>query len=274
MSKLGPNSVLDIQSATPQNILVRGVNWLGDAVMATPALQRLREAKPDARITLLTPEKLSDLWQNHPALDKVLTFSSKATVFQVARLLRGEQFATALVLPNSHRSALEMFLAHIPERLGYSQPWRNVFLTHSIPPRAEAVIMRKRTAAEVKRLIRSPRKDSTISAKAHHIFHYLHLVSALGAKPEPLAPYIAVSDQEVAQIKKRFGFAEGQRSLLFGLNAGAEYGPAKRWPRERFIAAARELQRQTNCQWWIFGTQDEQPLATSIAIEIKPIDQV
>ena len=50
-----------------ESILVRGVNWLGDAVMTTPALQRLREARPAARIVLLTPEKLAGLWPGHPA---------------------------------------------------------------------------------------------------------------------------------------------------------------------------------------------------------------
>ena len=59
-----------------RRLLVRGVNWLGDAVMTTPALQRLREALPEAHITLLTHEKLADLWQHHPSLDAVLTFSS------------------------------------------------------------------------------------------------------------------------------------------------------------------------------------------------------
>jgi heptosyltransferase-2 len=58
-----------------RRILVRGVNWLGDAVMTTPAMQRLREALPTAHITLLTPQKLSDLWQGHPSLNAVLTFS-------------------------------------------------------------------------------------------------------------------------------------------------------------------------------------------------------
>jgi lipopolysaccharide heptosyltransferase II len=56
---------------------------------------------------------------------------------------------------------------------------------------------------------------------------------------------------------------------LFGLNAGAEYGPAKRWPRDRFIAAAIALQRQTQCHWWIFGGKSDQPLATEITSAIQ-----
>src|ERR1044071_5191924 len=97
----------------PLKILIRGVNWLGDAVMSTPALQRLREARPEAEITLLTHQKLEDLWKDHPALDRVMTFTSEESVFQIARRLRGEQFRTALLLPNSPRSALEVFLARI-----------------------------------------------------------------------------------------------------------------------------------------------------------------
>ena len=50
----------------PRRILIRGVNWLGDAVMTTPAIQRLREAYPTANITLLTHEKLADIWRAHP----------------------------------------------------------------------------------------------------------------------------------------------------------------------------------------------------------------
>ena len=56
----------------PRRILVRGVNWLGDAVMTTPALARLREKNPGAQNTLLTPAKLCDLWGDHPAVDEVI----------------------------------------------------------------------------------------------------------------------------------------------------------------------------------------------------------
>src|SRR5690348_12659809 len=94
----------------PKKLLVRGVNWLGDAIMSTPALQRLRDAHPDADITLLTPQKLIDLWPNHPALNKVMPFTTGETIFQLARRIREEHFDTALVLPNSPRSALEVFL--------------------------------------------------------------------------------------------------------------------------------------------------------------------
>src|SRR5437588_11537560 len=90
----------------PRRILVRGVNWLGDAVMTTPALQRLRERFPESKITLLTHEKLAGLWQDHPSLNAVITFAGGESPWSVGRRLRVEGFQTALVFPNSPRSAL------------------------------------------------------------------------------------------------------------------------------------------------------------------------
>src|SRR5437899_1960504 len=135
----------------PLRILVRGVNWLGDAVMATPALLRLREAHPDAHITLLTHTKLADLWRHHPAVDAVASFSARDTVWSVARKLRAGDFHVGLALPNSLRSALELWLARVPRRIGYAAPLRNWFLTERVPPRAGRVPMRQRPVDEIRR---------------------------------------------------------------------------------------------------------------------------
>ena len=254
----------------PGKILVRGVNWLGDAVMTTPALQRLREAKPNAHISLLTHAKLADLWRHHPAIDSILTFSNEDGVLAVAKKLRAGKFSTALVLPNSPRSALEVFFARIPERVGLARSWRNLFLTRRITPRREEVRMHKRDAAEIQQLIAANRAVATpaISASAHQLHHYLHLAAALGANPEPLPPRLEVTEAEVAAVKKRFSVRDDNHAPLLGINAGAEYGPAKRWPRERFVAVAIEIQRRTGCQWWIFGGKADEELANGIASEI------
>src|SRR5882672_1238768 len=95
----------------PRRILVRGTNWLGDAVMSTPALLRLRERFPEAHIALLTPEKLRELWQHHPAMNEIIPVAPGETVFSVGKKLSAGKFDLALVLPNSHRSALEVFFA-------------------------------------------------------------------------------------------------------------------------------------------------------------------
>lgn len=252
----------------PRRILLRGVNWLGDAVMTTPALLRLREKFPDAHIALLTPEKLADLWLHHPAVNETIPFAADESIFSIGKKLRAEKFDLALVLPNSPRSALEVFLAGIPQRVGYARSWRNFFLTQSVSSRAGAVKMHKRSVAEIQRLISLPpevRPETPFTA--HQIHEYLHLAAALGAKSEPLAPQLFVTPQEIEAAKIKFGLGKISQPI-FGLNPGAEYGPAKRWPVEKFIAAAKAIQQHTNCVWLIFGGKNDAELAARIASEI------
>jgi len=258
----------------PRRILVRGTNWLGDAVMTTPALLRLRERFPEAHITLLTAAKLRDLWQHHPAVDATLSFAAGENVFAVAKRLRAQNFDLALVLPNSPRSALEVFLAGIPQRIGGARPWRNLFLTQAIPPRVGAVQMRKRTVSEIRSLIQpvaGPARFSTSSHRTstgHQTNEYLHLVAAIGANAAPLAPQLVVTPAEIAAAREKFGLS-GVAAPSFGLNPGAEYGPAKRWPAEKFIAAAWEIQKRTGCNWIIFGGKSDVALVGQIESALR-----
>jgi len=252
--------------AVAEKILVRGVNWLGDAVMATPALQRLREAKPQAHITLLTPEKLADLWREHPSVDGVLAFAPGESVWNVARRLREEKFDTAIVFPNSPRSALEVFLAQIPRRVGYARGPRSFLLTEAVPARPGAMRMHKRSRAEIEARLASNTPRETFPANAHHVHDYLLLVSKLGGNPAPVPPLLHVRDDEVAALRARFRLANS--SPLFALNPGAEYGAAKRWPAEHFVAAAVQLRERTKCHWLIVGGPADRDLAARIASEI------
>jgi heptosyltransferase-2 len=286
----------------PRRILVRGVNWLGDAVMTTPALLRLRERFPEALIALLTPEKLRGLWLHHPAVDEVITFKpderlmaiakkiqvmmwpetpGKATVAEAARraaeaikpLQRGG-FDLAIIFPNSPRSALESWLARIPNRVGYARPWRNFFLTTAVPSRPEAGHMRKRSVSEIKSLTSLGATGNisrlTLHDSAHQIYDYLHLVAAVGANPEPLPTQLVVTPGEIKAAAQKFNLTPQfiNNRPIFGLNPGAEYGPAKRWPAERFIAAARAIQKRTSCHWLVLGGKADAVLAKEITNSI------
>ena len=271
------------QTPNPARILIRGTNWLGDAVMTTPALLRLREKFPDAHIALLTPEKLRELWNGHPAVNEIIPFSPRENVFAVGRKLRAGKFDLALVLPNSPRSATEIWLAGIPRRIGYARPWRNFFLTQTVASRPEAVKMRKLSLAEITRRTGvSPvskiipenletGRMPVLRPDAHQIHEYLHLTAALGANPEPVPPQLFVMPDEIEATKRKFGLEKITQPVL-GLNPGAEYGPAKRWPVERFIAAAREIQKRTKCAWLIFGSKNDATIAEQIqsAIGSRP----
>ncbi len=262
-------------------ILVRGVNWLGDAVMTTPALQRLRERFPRAHIALLTHEKLADVWLRHPSLDALITVTGKESAWSVGRRLRTAAFTTALVLPNSPRSALEVWLAGIPQRIGYGGPWRNWFLTCLVPTRPGHARTRKRSAREIRKLIHSRADDAHHASPiqhplaSHQIHQYLHLTAALGANPEPLAPKLEITATELQQVEHRFlsdsrrpgsDHASAGPLILAGLNPGARYGPAKRWSAENFAAVARQVSRRLNhCLWLEFGGPTDWKLTEDIA---------
>ncbi len=266
-----PNSRLN-----PRRLLVRGVNWLGDSVMTTPALQRLRHRFPESHIALLVPQKLADLWWHHPSLNAVHAFAPGEGLVAVARSLRAENFDTALVLPNSPRSALEVWLAGIPRRVGLARSWRNWLLSEAVAPRPGQVRMRKRSVGEIRRLVGAApsvrRHAAEIAAPpAHQLHEYLHLAAALGARPEPVPPMLVTELQELDAARVKFGLAAGRTGdgPLLALSPGAEYGPAKRWPGERFAAAAREIQKRTNCVWLLLGGGGDVAIATEVEAGLR-----
>lgn len=258
---------------SPKRILVRGVNWLGDAVMTTPALVRLREKFPEAHIALLTPQKLGDLWPRHPAVDEVIGFDAKEGLLSVSRKLRAGKFELALVLPNSPRSALEAWLAGIPRRVGYARPWRNWFLTQTVATRSGHVKMRKRTPAEVQRLVQVAKEKAEsqrpIPETAHQLYEYLHLISALGTSAAVVAPQLHVSAEEMQVVATRFHLDPQTRWL--GINPGAEYGPAKRWPIENFQFIAREAGAWPGWGVMIFGGKGDVPASERIEHEFRAV---
>jgi heptosyltransferase-2 len=245
-------------------ILVRGVNWLGDAVMSTPALMRLREAYPKARIAIMTGGKLAELYQAHPAVDDVISFHHTDGLLAIARRLRQERFDLGLVFPNSPRSALELWLGGVARRIGFARPFRSLFLTDAVPVPAEAVPMRKRSTHEIAALVADPSGSRCFAPppQAHHIHQYLRLVAAAGASAEPSRPFLNVTPTELSLARTRFGLDD---SLWFGLNPGAEYGPAKRWPPDRFAEVAVEAAKRWRCRWLILGGSADTGIAEEIA---------
>src|SRR5437764_767130 len=135
--------------------------------------------------------------------------------------------------------------------------------------------MRKRSVTEIRRLTAGAASalhnaKTQSSNLVHHVYNYLHLANTLGASAEALPPHIHIGPQEAEAFLQKFGL-EPHRKMgipLFGLNPGAEYGPAKRWPPEQFAVAAAELQRLTGCCWVIFGSAADLELASSLAAGI------
>ncbi len=254
-------------TSDPLRIVVRGVNWLGDAVMSTPAVLRLRERFPKARIALLTQAKLAGLWTDHPAIDDVIALQPGESAWAVARRLRSQRFDLAVILPNSPRSAMEAFLARIPRRVGGRWPWRNWMLTDVVEAHPGAVAMHRREAAEIEAALARPNApahwgEALPPAAAHHVHQYLRLLRPLGGCVDPLPPSIGVSPTVLAETRTRFDIDPTR--LWIGINAGAEFGAAKRWPVESFRAVVAGLVRRPEVGLLILGGPADVELAESV----------
>lgn len=264
----------------PLRILVREVNWLGDAVMTTPALTKLRQEFPKAHIALLCPQKLSDLWLRFQAVDEVVTVGPGEAPWTIGWRLQAAGFDTALVFPNSPRAALEVWFGRIPRRIGYARPLRSWCLTQAVAPRAGRKIMRKKSVGAIQRSIQSVQAISQAASQrwlkpansiSHQINEYLHLIAQLGISPEPLRPSLFVAPEETRDAASKFGLDDPAlaRRPIVALNPGAEYGPAKRWPAANFIAAAAQIQQRSGCVLLILGGRSDQTLADEIHSAIR-----
>jgi heptosyltransferase-2 len=122
--------------------------------------------------------------------------------------------------------------------------------------------MHKRSASEVSRRIALGAVRDTFPPSAHHVHDYLHLVTELGGNPAALPPLLRVPAEEAAAARQRLGFSAGP---VLALNPGAEYGPAKRWPGERFVDAAVQVHATVPCHWVVLGGKGDRDLAGQIA---------
>lgn len=126
----GPSSY----NSEVKKILVRAPQWLGDAVVSTAFIDRLKMREPEAQVSVLCTAALVPLFQPHPSVNEAIALPYPAgNVFDAARKIRAAAFDEVYVLPRSFRSALEAALARIPRRIGYSGDLRRAMLTEVHP---------------------------------------------------------------------------------------------------------------------------------------------
>src|SRR5689334_2475437 len=116
-------------------ILIRGPNWVGDAVLAVPAMKAIRKHFPQTEITLLVRPWVAGLFTSAPFIDKVWVEQKPSSVgdwTRITRDIRGAGFALGVLFPNSFESALMMFLGGVPQRIGYATDARRCLLTCAI----------------------------------------------------------------------------------------------------------------------------------------------
>jgi heptosyltransferase-2 len=215
------------ETLKPFRILLRSPNWLGDAVMSVSAVRAIKRGRPDAQITVAAPEKIAAVWKIVSEVDELIVLPRKSLVDVVRRLRRQPRFDVAILFPNSVRSALEVFFAGVPRRVGFAGHGRRFLLNQeSFETRAQGI--------------------------KHQANIYLELAATVGAPIIRDFPAARPIDLK-------------QKRLNFALSPGAEYGPAKRWLAERFAEVAKEIAAEFPVQWVLFGTANDEAIGLQVA---------
>jgi heptosyltransferase-2 len=208
-------------------VVVRIPNWVGDAVIAVPALRELRRVLPSAHITLVSRPGAADIFIDADFVDEILVYdrAGLGSTWSQAREWRRRKFDLALLFQNAFEAALIAFLSGASLRIGYDTDRRGLLLTRSLPLPAW--------------------KD-----ERHESFYYLNIVAELERLLLGQAPAEATEprfDLQVSEDRKRKALQllreHGARmnSPLMVLCPGSINSRAKRWPAERYAELADRL---------------------------------
>lgn len=228
----------------PGRVLVLAPNWVGDAVMALPAVADVRRAFPSARVIAAARRPVDEIFRLAPAVDEVVTLQGgwrwwrRAAFTADAARLQAASADVAILLPNSFASAWLARRADIPTRWGYAADWRGTLLS---------------------RAIRRP------GGRLHQGAYYQHLTRALGIDSGPLEPELAVSASALASGRAQLIEAGWDgRSALVVCAPGAAFGGAKRWLPAHMARLATELVSRRDATCVLVGGPGDAPVAGQI----------
>jgi heptosyltransferase-2 len=255
----------------PLRLLIVLPSWVGDTVMATPTLRRLREALPGAYIGALCRPGIDQLLAGSTDLDEIHSFVPHGMMApkKAAAKVRPRQYDTALLLTNSFSTALITRLAFIPRRIGYNRDNRAMLLTDPInPPRNPDGAWKLTPAVDyywnlASHLLNEPPVDWSIHTPTN-------CVSVPLALPPGTLLHLPVTDADTRaadDLLARAGLAPDQPFAI--LNPGGN-NPAKRWPEGRYAQLARHLITNHNLPVLLNGSPAEADLCESIRTQIAP----
>jgi len=228
----------------PITVLVVAPNWLGDAVMALPAVADVRRRYPLARLCVAARRGVADLMRLSPLVDEVIPLEWSGQLWRGnarradADRLRASGASLAILFPNSFASAYIVQQAGIAERWGYASDLRTRFLTRAI---------------------------TRPTRKLHQSEYYQQLVVALGMEPGPLEPELAVPPaalEDARALLAQHGW--NGRSRLVALAPGAAYGRAKQWVPSHVVSLVTALVRDHGTMCVLLGSRADAALTREI----------
>ncbi len=233
-----------------ERILIVAPSWVGDAILSESLVAVLRdEPLEDPLVDVLAPPWCAPVYERMRGIGEIIASPFRHGELGIgqrralAREIRSRRYTCCFVLPNSFKSALIPWLAGIPRRIGYGGEARRPLLTE----------VRRREGKTLLRLVD----------------RYVALAVPRGPLlPTPEAPVLVPNAANAAAAMRALTLSTHRPIAI--LCPGAEYGPAKRWPAEHFIALARRL-LDTGYAVWLLGSPNDQAAAMPIAAALAGV---
>jgi heptosyltransferase-2 len=232
-----------------ERILIVAPSWVGDAILSEPLVAVLREPLEEPIVDVLASPWCAPVYERVRGVGKIIENPFRHGELglkrrrELAREIRSRGYTRAFILPNSFKSALIPWFAGIPRRIGYAGEGRRALLNEArrLDPKALPRLVDRFVALAVPkgRLI-----------------------------PTPPAPVLAPNASNAFAAMRALMLSTHRPIAI--LCPGAEYGPAKRWPAEHFIALARRLLDEGYAVW-LLGSPNDQAAALPIAAAIAGV---
>lgn len=231
-----------------KKILVRSTNWVGDTVMMTPSLVAIKRYFPHAKITALATPWVAPLLENHPAVNSTMVmdkgkgfFSSLKELARIINWLRGERFDLAILFQNAFEAAFLAYMGRVRYIVGYNTDGRGFLLTHKV--------IRDRDILSV-----------------HQVEYFLGLMEAMGWPVEDREPILYINDEDIRPSSLMLSsMGIGDNLFTVGINPGAEYGSAKRWPEDRFAVVGDWAAKRWGAKVLLFGSLSEREIGAKVS---------
>ncbi|MFC2169355.1 lipopolysaccharide heptosyltransferase II [Acidobacteriota bacterium] len=229
-------------------IVIRAPNWIGDSILALPAMYSLSKNYPEAQIWIAARSWVKNIFNWFDFIEGTIALPDQMHLKNLrksAQDLKQFNFDTGVLFTNSFSSSLLFYMAKIPQRWGYATDSRRLLLTKGI------TVKKNRPAS-------------------HQVHYYLSLLSSLGLKTYPPELSLPLNQEEKRNTKNLLKTLNvNLKNRLVLINPGAFYGSAKRWPATHYAMLANFLQERKKANILLIGSKDERMLAESIAANMK-----
>ena len=253
---------MNADSRAPARIVVRMPNWLGDAVMALPAVRSVRAAFPQASLAVAALPAIAPMFAEDTGIGEVEVITVDRG--DEAKRLRDGRFDTILLLPNSFRTALTARQSGIPQRWGYATSLRGGLLTRSVKLKRTRVHQSEYYAELVRALgLASCRRSATYYAECAHARARRRAACGRGRLQSACGRGRLQSACE-GRLKP------ASTAPLVGFAPGAAYGHAKRWPPERVAQVVTRLVRERGARCVLVGAEGDREAGRAIESSLPP----